>query len=271
MNNKKCPHCGFINFVTAEVCRKCETNLMASQEDYQTSYGDRPVYRGGVNSYHQPYLTKSESHLAKVLICVAALMFGAVALTAVIGVVKGRKVRWVEYHPDGLPITVMMPNEPTRSQPIVTPMAPGTMSNHTFVSVVNGQGTALFVYVDYTGFEITDELATRALDEELNDFAERTHSTVITKTPITYQGMTGLEFELSPSEQLGPKGGRSYGKMFFTSYRLYFLSLAAGNDTDLLANKDQFLNPKIQDGSVPARLKIPQVPEFKPLKPVNPL
>ena len=27
MNNKKCPNCGFINFLSDETCRKCETSL----------------------------------------------------------------------------------------------------------------------------------------------------------------------------------------------------------------------------------------------------
>lgn len=269
MNNKKCSYCGFINFVNAEACRKCETSLI-SDEAQHAYYEAPPPYRGGVNSYNQPYPTKSSFGFGKAIVCVAGLVFGAVLVTWGLGFVRGHaNVNWIEYHPDGLDITVMMPNEPTRIEPVVTPMTGGSMSNHTYASVVPSQGTVAFCFIDYTGIYIGDEIAGQALDAELDAFVSRTHSTLISKNPINYQGMTGLEFEVSPSAELGSKGSRSYGKMFVTPSRLYFLSITAGNDTDLLAGKDKFLNPKIQSGALPARLKIPKFEPLKPLPPVQ--
>jgi len=271
MNNKKCPYCGFINFVTAEACRKCETNLLESEEGNHTFYTEPSAYRGGVNSYTQPYPTKSRFTLGKAVVAVAGLVVGAVVFTVGVGLIRGHaRVKWIEYHPDGLEMTIMMPNEPTRIEPVLTPTAGGTMSNHTYASMVPRQGTVMFCFVDYNGIYITEDIAAEALDAELSAFVSRTHSTLISKNPINYQGMTGLEFEMSPSVELGPKGGRSYGKLFVNSNRLYFLSITAGNDTDLLAGKDKFLNPKIADGPRPAVIKIPKMPEFKPIKPYQP-
>lgn len=270
MNNKKCPNCGFINFVDAEACRKCETSLI-SDEAQHAYYDAPPAYRGGVNSYNQPYPTKSGFTFGKVVACVAGLAVGAILYTMAVGLVRGRaNVNWIEYHPDGLEMTIMMPDEPTRVEPVLTPTVGGTMSNHTYASVVPRQGTVIFCFVDYNGLHISDDIAARALDAELSGFVSRTHSTLISKNPITYQGMTGLEFELSPSEELGSKGARSYGKLFVSSSRLYFLSITAGSGTDLLASKDKFLNPKIHPGPLPARIKMPEIPAFKPMQPYQP-
>jgi len=270
MNNKKCPYCGFINFVNAEACRKCETSLI--EDEAQHAYYDAPPpYRGGVNSYNQPYPTKSSFTFGKAVLCVGGLVFGAIVYTFGMGLIGSHtRVNWIEYHPDGLDISVMMPNEPTRVEPVLTPTAGGSMSNHTYASVVPSQGTVVFCFVDYNGINISDDLVPQALDAELNGFVSRTHSTLISKNPIYYQGMSGLEFEISPSGELGSKGSKSYGKMFVTSSRLYFLSITAGENTDLLASKDKFLNPKIQPGPLPARIKIPDISPPKPIQPYQP-
>jgi hypothetical protein len=98
MNNKKCPNCGFINFVDAEACRKCETILSWSEESDQTSYNERPVYRGGVNSYRQPYQAKSAWTLGKVVACIAGLLFGGIFYTvAVRPIVWVAGSGWIEY------------------------------------------------------------------------------------------------------------------------------------------------------------------------------
>ena len=266
MNNKKCPYCGFINFVDAEACRKCETVL--TLDESQLAYDDAPpAYRGGVNYYNQPYATKSGFTLGKAIACIAGLVLGVLVYTGGVGLLRSHtKVKWIEYHPDGLEITIMMPNEPTRFEPVLTPMTGGTMSNHSYASMVPGQGTAMFCFVDYSGLYISDKIASEALDAELSSFLTRTNSTLISKHPIEYQGMTGLEFEISPSANIGPKGGRGFGKMFVSASRLYFLTITAGNNTDLLASKDTFLNPKINDGPRPARLQMPPEPLLTTLK-----
>src|SRR5207249_616295 len=132
---------------------------------------------------------------------------------------------------------------PTRDEPVTTPLPMGTMTNHTYISIVSGQGTAIFCFVDYTGIMFSNEVASQGMDAELNAFLQRTKATLISKKPIMYQGMPGLEFEVTPAETFGAQAHRGYGKMFLTSSRLYFLTIIANDDSELLSGKDKFLTP----------------------------
>jgi len=270
MNNKKCPYCGFINFVDAEVCRKCETNLMAEEESYQTSDNERPVYRGGVNSYRQPYQAKSAWTLGKVVACIAGLLFGGVFYTvAVRPIVWGRGgVDWIEYHPDSLPVTVMMPNVPTREEPVLTPLPSGRVSLHAFTSVVPGQGVAGFAYAEFFGVDLSD--TSQALDNGLNGLLTKSNSTLVSKTKINDDGMPGLEFEVTPPESAGIKNARGYGKLFISGDRLYLLFITASENTDLLAGKDKFLNAKFEPRPTLPVYKIPPLNIPSPVRRVWP-
>jgi hypothetical protein len=268
MNNKKCPYCGFINFVNAEACRKCET-VLTSDEAQHAYYEAPPPYRGGVNSYNQPYTTKSSLTFGKAAVCVAGLVFGAIVYTFGMSLIRGHlNVNWVEYHPDGLRMTVMMPNEPTREEPSITPVPGGSVSIHSFTSVVPGQGVAVFAYADYLGIELED--TSKALDDGLNGLVTKSKSTLVSKTPITYQGMPGLDFEVAPPASAGVKNARAYGKLLLLYNRLYVIFITASENTDLLASKDRFLNPRmVEEAARPAMIKIPKIAPLQPLPPVR--
>ena len=250
MNNKKCAYCGFINFVTAEVCRKCEAILTTSPEvEQHPGYYGQPGARyapGSVMPYQPP---KSSFPILKgavisfvSLVVLAALGGGGVAFLK-----SHSKVTWREYHPEGETMTVMMPNEPTRHEPVITPLPTGTMTNHSYVSIVTGQGTAMFCFVDYTGTgtEFTDDVKAKGLDAELNDFLKRTNSTLISKKPINYQGLVGVEFEIKPPDSLGPRIHRGFGKMLLDTNRLYFFSIVSTEESNMFSERDKFLNPTL--------------------------
>jgi predicted RNA-binding Zn-ribbon protein involved in translation (DUF1610 family) len=246
--NKKCPNCGFINFIHAEACRKCETNL--SCEDGPSIYDAPTTYRGGVDGYRQAYPTRSGSTALKVVgivvVCVIMLgVFSALAFTRISG---KRKVKWIEYHPDGANLTVMMPNKPSRLEPILTPLPSGTMSNHRYISIVSGQGTVMFCFVDFSGQMFEKDQVEQGLNDELDSFVQATKSTLISKKQISYGGLQGIEFEMSPPAELSSKASRSYGKMFLSMSRLYVFSITAAEGSDLLAGKDKFLNPQLPPG-----------------------
>lgn len=254
MNNKKCPSCGFINFLQAEACRKCETDLTTSEEGHQTSYS--ATYQGGANAYALPYPTKRGLSAGKVFACVAGLVFGAIVYNVGMGLIRGHaKVNWIEFHPDGQNITVMMPNEPRRHEPMQQTLPTGSVTMHAFLSEVRGQGIAGFSYADYSGVEIGD--TSQALDGALNGMLNKSNSKLVSKAPINYQGMPGLEFEVTPPESAGIKNGRGYGKILLSNNRLYIIFISASENTDLIAGKDQFLNPKIPEA--------PRLHVFKPI------
>lgn len=262
MNNKKCPSCGFINFVQAEACRKCETNLTASEEGHQTSYHERANYQGGANAYALPYPTKRGPSAGKVFACVGGLVFGAIVYNVGMGLIRGHaKVNWIEFHPDGQSITVMMPNEPKGEQPMQPTLPTGSVSMHAFISEVPGQGVAGFTYADYSGVEMGD--TSQVLDGALNGMVNKSNSKLVSKTPINYQGMPGLEFEVTPPESAGIKNGRGYGKLLLSNNRLYIIFITASENTDLIAGKDQFLNPKISEAPRLNVYKAPLVPSIQ--------
>jgi len=264
MNNRKCPYCGFINFVTAESCRKCETYLLAKEEDLRSSHDQPAAYRGGVSSYRQPYPTKSGFTLGKALLSIAGLAFGAIIYTVGIGLIRGyTPINWIAYHPDGPYITVMMPNQPTRHPPMSTTLPTGSVSMHMFMSEVLGQGAVAFSYADYSGVDLND--SSQVLDNSLNGLLTKSNSTLVSKNSIDYQGMPGLEFEVTPPASAGIKNGRCYGKILLSaSYnRLYLVMIAASENSNLLAGKDKVLNPTFNDGLRPAIIKLPPIPPLK--------
>ncbi|HJZ81200.1 MAG TPA: zinc finger Ran-binding domain-containing protein [Pyrinomonadaceae bacterium] len=274
MNNKKCTSCGFINFVSAQACKKCDAPLPepgTSQSGFypsppyganagpaypappfpqpgtsQSTVSQYPAY--GTNAglaYPPPLPLKQTSPVLKILVGVFAgfLVLSGVGFT--LGMLRERsRVKWIEYHPENIDLTVMMPNEPTRLEPITTPLTRGSMTNHRFSSVVTGQGAAVFGFVDYVGIEFpNDEVKTRALEAELNSFLKHSNSTLITKKSITYSGMQGLEFEVRPLDNLSLRNSHSYGRLLLSETRLYFLTITAAEGSELLAGKDKFLNP----------------------------
>src|SRR6266550_3696900 len=150
MNNKKCPNCGFINFLKDESCRKCNTNLDApghSDESYSGSpYAHVAEYH---NQFHQP-ARKKGFPLLKVFLFIFVGLIVFSALTGAGARFLTTKVEWREFRPNGAAVTVMMPKEPTAHDPVTQTMAFGTMTNHMYTATVGRQGSALYLYVDYS-------------------------------------------------------------------------------------------------------------------------
>lgn len=240
MNNKKCPYCGFINFVTAEACRKCETVL--TESPHGSGYDDRRTYRGA-SSYNTPYKAKSGFSFKKVLTAVAVLMFGATIYAWATGIIPGRaKINWIEYHPDGLPITVMMPNKPERFEPAVMSIpGGGTISQHQYTATVPDQGSVMFSFADVSGRFLNRADMPRYSEAVLQTILPQLNAALVSKSPIEYQGMPGLEFEIKSLDD----DERGYGKLFVSSTRMYVLIIAGHERTNLMADKEKFLNPQI--------------------------
>ncbi len=156
-----------------------------------------------MNANHQPSPPKSGFSVLKGVVCggVGVIVLAIVGVLVLTTISRHRKVKWIEYRPGGLDFTVMMPSKPARLEPIVTPLVTGNMSNYRYVSAVTGQGTAVIGFVDYTGTELDMDAAAEALHAELDSLIERTNATLISKKSITYQGMPGLEFEVSSTGQ----------------------------------------------------------------------
>jgi hypothetical protein len=241
MNNKKCHYCGFINFVTAEECRKCEAALSASGE--APSYDHASTYRGGVSAYATPHPTRSGFSILKgfALVGVVLVVF-ATAWWGVGFIRGGAKISWIEYQPDGVPITLMVPNKPVRLEPVVTSIpGGGSISQHQFTATVPDQGSALFCFGEVSGRSLNSADMPRYSEATLQNLLQQLNAKLISKSSIEYQGMPGLEFEIKSLDD----DERGYGKMFVSPTRMYVLIVAGNEGTELIAGKEKFLNPKI--------------------------
>ena len=252
MNNKKCPYCGFINFLQAEACRKCETVLTDLPEERPDN--GPPVYRGGVSSNRQPYNAKSGLTAGRVFICVAGMLFGGIFYVLVIRPhlldLFTAKCEWTEYRLAGSDFTVTMPGKPSPVRPDDIPPEVKALSGHIVISEVANQGVATFAFVDSPN-QVDISKAEETLNRAVNGSLEKTKSRLISKTSVTVYGMPGVEFECEPPPDTFRKPGHAYGKYFINSSRLYMLFIAGTEGSEVLAGKDKFLNPKL--GSVASK------------------
>jgi len=252
MNNKKCPNCGFINFLSDETCRKCETSLdvVGNPE----TYGQQADGSGyGYQYQAQPYAAQKSGNatLIKVLAGVGALIVFAVIAVGVVGVVlvvkSHSRIAWQEFRPGEPGLSVMMPGAPTAHEPVVTPLAIGEMKNYMYTSTIIGQGSALFGMVVFpTSFDDNLKIqANKVLEAELDDMLKRTNSTLVSKSSFDEAEIRGLSFEFKPPGNVTPRVDRGFGKMYLTKNRLYFLTIVAKDDSELFAGKEKFLKPTI--------------------------
>ena len=265
MNNKKCPNCGFINFVDAEACRKCETSLNSFEETYTEPSGYRPGF--GANRYELAPV-KSKTPVFKIL----GIMF-LVGVASVIGLaimsIKA-SIKWEKVKPAGSDLAFWMPGSNTTIDSDSTPTAIGTMTRKVTVSVVPNQGSAMLAIADFSnGFSLDNEQAETALNAELSNVLQATKSYLVSKQFTTVQGLKALEFEVTPRDPSPTNPSKGYGKLILSDGRLYCLLLTANVDSSLIQQKDKFLNPeKVYDA--PARLKMPKIEPFKPMQPYQP-
>jgi|GEM_PF-5496138 len=84
-----------------------------------------------------------------------------------------------------------------------------------------------------------------ALNEEINAFASRTNSKIISKKNIWLEGHPGMEFEMKPPGNVTPSVDKNIGRIYLMGNKLYLLSLTAKEGSELMNGKDQFLNPII--------------------------
>jgi len=254
VNNKKCPNCGFINFLQAESCRKCETTLDAMGAPQQpleaTGMPEHESGKSYLNPY-RPHATKNGGGfpIFKVLLGAGALIVVSMVIVVVLGVtffLRSHALAWREFHPGEPGITVMMPNEPTVVDPMVTPTQYGEMKHYVYTSLVPRQGMAAFTIVvfpfNFSTFNIPPD---KLLNKEMESFLKRTNSTLISHSSTNESGFNGLLFEFKPKGSGTSRVEKGFGKLLLGTNRLYVLAIVAAEKSELLEGKDKFLNASI--------------------------
>lgn len=180
--------------------------------------------------------------LAGSLIALSCLAFlGSFLL---VGMLKPGKVAWQDFRPAQGLFTVKMPSAPVAHDPLVERVGAYTMTNHPYESQVRGQGSTLYIVIDFSPALSTERMSyEQMLEAELSGLVKRTSSTLVSKHAVTVNGYSALEFELRPPAKLALASPRTFGKIFMNSEHLYLMGITASEGSELLAGKDDFLNP----------------------------
>lgn len=248
MNNIKCPYCGFINFVTAEVCRKCETVLQATggAETYQEPAGYRTESGYGSGYSSQRYaLAPQKTKVPIFKIIGVVFLIGVVSAVGLGLLAYNMRIKWQMLQPDGSDLIFWMPGQFTSNDTAATPTPMGIMTKRISVATLSGQGTATLAVVNFSrGFSFSRDMTQeQVLEAELDNFLKATNSTLVSKNLVTVYGMKALEFEMKPGEA-GVANAKGYGKLILGSSRVYLAALVANEGSSLDRQKDKFLNPE---------------------------
>jgi hypothetical protein len=191
--------------------------------------------------------------LAGFLIVLSCVAFMAPFLIA--GMLKPGKVAWQDFRPAQGLFAVKMPSTPKAHESQVERVGSYTMTNHPYESQVRGQGSTLFVVVDFSpAISMEGVSYDQMLEGELSSLVRRTSSTLVSKRAISVNGYSGLEFELKPPEKLALASPKTFGKIFMNSEHLYMMGITASEGSELLAGKDDFLNPTLSYRSATTQL-----------------
>jgi hypothetical protein len=168
---------------------------------------------------------------------------GAMALGTVL--LMPGKVAWRTFQPAQGDFTLQMPAETTTREPLVERRPAFTMTKHLYESKVWGQGTVLFIVIEYSPvLPVVDRsVYEKALDVELDNYVKNTNSTLLAKQPLACHGYPGLSFELTKPENSAGKRPRTVGRIFMNSQYMYIMQLTASDSSELMANSIKFLDP----------------------------
>ena len=177
-----------------------------------------------------------------VLSCVAII--GTFVVSGVL--IGSAKVAWRDFRAPQTYFTVQMPAEPIVREPVVTQRGPYMMTKRIYESRVAGQGSTLYVIVNYMPPLPTDRVPyEQMLAAEVDAVASATSSTVVSKQSTMVSGRyTGLEVEMKPPANLSLKSPKTFVKLFMNSDQLYLMQITASETSELLAAKDTFLTPQ---------------------------
>lgn len=248
MSNIKCPYCGFINFVNAEVCRKCETVLNPS--DGAESHQEPAGYKSGYGHSAQRYALAPQKTKVPIFKILGVIVLIGVASAVGLGLLAyNMRVRWEMLQPDGSDLIFWMPGQFTTNDVGPTPTAIGIMTKRMSVSTVPRQGSATLAVVNFSQGFPAGMPKEQVLDAELANVLKATDSKLVSKNFITVHGLQALEFEMIPPSNVGSGNVKGYGKLILGSSRLYLAALVANEGSTLFRQKEKFLNPERMYGS----------------------
>jgi hypothetical protein len=154
-------------------------------------------------------------------------------------------VAWRSFQPPQGNFTLQMPAETVARETRVDQVKGYTLTKYPYESRVPGQGTAVYIVVEFSPALAVNERTSyeEILEAELNNFLKNTNSTLLFKQPLACHGYPGLSFEVKPPENLAMEKPRMLGRIFMNADHLYVMQLTGTESSELIASSIKFLDP----------------------------
>jgi hypothetical protein len=184
--------------------------------------------------------------LAGFMIILSCLGFLGVVMMPFL--MKPARVAWRDFRPSQGMFSVQMPADPVARDGGVEPINNGfSLKKHLYEARVKGQGSALYVVVEYMPAlpEAEDTAYERALEAELSTIMTNTNSTLLFKQKTMVNGYHALSYQLSPPKNLALERPLTTGKIIMNSNYLYVMQITASQSSELYAGMNKFLTPSL--------------------------
>ena len=243
MNSLRCSNCSFLNFATANTCKRCNAALNSPAEVAAVSFfgeslaGLPPGYQTASNNPQPTYLPQyfptpiiaplpSKPRSSGTTVLLISLLVVAVVVAASIGVLwkfgKPTSINhaWHEYQPQDDSFTVLMPTKPVETVQNRATSA-GELKMHLSIADFNQRVALLVGYADYPE-TYKDIPAQQLLDVSTQGALSSSRTTLVSKKNISLDGYPGVELELLPTEKI-PGGGRAVTRIYWVAPRIYIM------------------------------------------------
>lgn len=254
MSSNRCAACGFLNFATDSVCKRCRAAFQPPSDNpyfnnyvagYYGGYQPAPAYGRPpyATSYYPVAPLPRVSKNAGVNIALLALLGMALAVAAGIwvfwkvGANGSANFAWKEYNSEDGSYAIMMPAKPAHMTQTQQSLV-GELDVHMMAADMHNQGAFMVGHADYPE-DFTDVSADELLDMASQGAVNSTEATLLSKKKISLEGHPGLELELS----LKKLKGRTVTRVYWVAPRRIYIMFASGpSSPDTDARLATFLN-----------------------------
>jgi hypothetical protein len=262
MNNLRCGNCSFLNFTSADHCKRCKARFNTHPENSENIFfgEDASVWQPGYQTapcHLQPtgapqYLPTPVAplpHTSKysgtnalllTMLVVAVLMALGIGVLWKFGQPVQAHAGWQEYRADDDSFTIEMPTTPLRdvqSQP--TPA--GEIKAHTMLGNMGSKGVYAVAYSDYP-VDLIDGSPDMLLDLAARGAVNNAGATMKGKKSITLDGHPGIEVEMTVPPSKVPGGGLAVCRIYWVKPRIYVILVGGHESSEVYKDRARFLD-----------------------------
>ncbi|MDT4952387.1 MAG: hypothetical protein QOJ02_525 [Acidobacteriota bacterium] len=256
MNHVRCSNCGFLNFASASVCKRCKADFeiasaalgvatadgfpataqvnfqpMAqwSQPQYEQSYPPPPLYfPTPIAPLPRPSRNGATNVVLWMLLGITVVIALGIGILWKFGKPVSANYSWQEYKSQDDSFSILMPARPVES--VESSQIPtGQIQMHEVMADLGSQGAYMVGYSDYPD-NSRNVSSDTLLDAAANGAVTHSGATLVSKKRITLDGYPGVELELLPPEGQRLDGGRGFCRIYWVAPRIYII-FAGGPDS----------------------------------------